>query len=232
MSNLMDMAAAYPQDPSLKGKDRMFGTFPNCYHFGYRCSVKVTELPDESPEVRDILGLNAFRVGEPAIHISGLDSYGSPVGAQQILALGMYEVIWDTPDGKMPRQPNSSMGGLGFEKPEPCVIVGGGCSFAFFTDPEYSLTLRSVFAYRPVCWCPNGHMGSFTPRDLCERMDEISNRVNTWDRLAQNGQHLRAVRRLLECAIQYNWKIDGSELIRYSRWSYRWSSAEAGKSPI
>ena len=222
------MAAVYPQSAKLTGKERMFGVFPNCAHFGYRCSVKVTELPDESPEVRDILGLNSFRVRESAVHISGLDSYGQPVGSRWIKALGMYEVIWDTPDGKMPRTPNSSMGGLGFEKPEPCVIVGGDPSYPFFSDPEYFLTLRSVKECYPPGWTANLHMGHFTPRDLCERMDEIRNQDpnRITSTLAKETQHLRAVRRLLEEAIHREERIDGAELIRYDRWSYRWSQTE------
>jgi len=31
------------------------------------------------------------------------------------------------------------------------------------------------------------------------------------------------VRRLLEEAIQREERVDGAELIRYDRWSYRWS---------
>lgn len=217
--NLDHMAGVYPQPPGLTGEDRIFGTFPDQRIFGYRCSIQVEKLPDEHCSLVDILGFYSFRVGELAIHISGLNSCGEVVGARRIEALGMYKVLWNTPDGKKPREPHSSMGGPGFDGPEPMVIVGDTLHHAMWTNCEYFVTLRGLHSLRPAGSVGDTGTALFTPSEVCKAMDKRrKNRFSSYD----EPQHTRAVRRLIEDAMRCGETIDGDELIRYSRWSYRW----------
>lgn len=211
--NLDHMAGVYPQPPGLTGEDRIFGTFPDQRIFGYRCSIQVEKLPDEHCSLVDILGFYSFRVGELAIHISGLNDYGEVVGAHRIEALGMYKVLWNTPDGKKPREPNSSMGGPGFDGPEPMVIAGDTLHHAMWDGCKYFVTLRGIHSlFRSV----------FTPRDVCQAADKIrKNDFSTFD----EPQHTRAVRRLIEDAIRINATINGDTLCRHGRWAYQWKAS-------
>ena len=215
-------ASIYPPPP---GRPRVFGLFENQIIMGYKCSIKCEQVPDGDARCVDMLGMaGAFRVGGLAIHISGLNSYGYPVDARHIDAIGIYEIVWPG-DGKKPHEPNSSFSGFGCDGPEPAVILGGEMKHAMWSACDYFATLEGIYRW-------GREKGDFTPKDICTEIDKLSRR-NTWDRLAESPQHTRAVRRLLEAAVglsnhnipSVSGKIGCTMIERVGRWAYRWHDA-------
>ena len=207
--------SVYPQAPGLTGEARYFGLFPGQRIMGYSCSIKTDKLPDGAPQAVDILGLpGTFRVGELAIHISGLNSFGERVGARQIKAIGMYQIIFATPDGKKPKEKNTSFGGTGVDEPEACVIVGDHYHHAMFSSCDHFVTLRGIHA---LC-----HQGPFHPVAVCEHIDEVRAKTRFPSTFRKETQHVRAVRRLLEDALMCGEEISGQRIERTGRWNYRW----------
>ena len=99
--------------------------------------IKIKQLPDSGDQAKDMLDVSSSRIAEPAIHISGLNSYGEMVRSRSINAIGTYEVIWKTPDGKKPHGPNMSLVGMGCDGPEPCVIVGEAWHHVMYLSCDY-----------------------------------------------------------------------------------------------
>ena len=204
------------------GRPRVFGVFENQQIMGYKCSIKCEQAEDGDERFIDMLGMaGVFRVGGMAIHISGLNSYGYPVGARIINAIGIYEIVWPG-DGKKPHEPNSSFGGLGCDGPEPTIITGGEMKHAMWSACDYFVTLEGVYRW-------GRGLQEFTPKDICVAIDKRQRR-NTWDRLAESSQHTRAVRRLLEESVglsnhnipTVSGKVGSTEIQRVGRWAYRW----------
>jgi hypothetical protein len=218
--------AVHPQPAGLVGKDRVYGTYGNQMLFGYPCSIRTIEIPDGDPRVIDAMGYaGTFRVGELAMHISGFNSYGAKAGAGRIEAIASYEVLWQTPDGRIPREKNASFGGLGCEGPDICAIVGDPMHHAMFHEASYSVTLRGIHQWRKGDYYEYASCAyfGFSPEDVCARVDEVRASGIYPTKFARQKQHTTAIRRLIEDAMRLGASIDGEELIRYDRWRYRWT---------
>jgi hypothetical protein len=223
---MMDpMCSVYPQAPGLKGEDRYFGLFPNQRIMGYRCSIKTVKLPDGDPGAIDLLGLaGMFRVGELVVHISGRTNFGAQCWGSAIIALGTYQMIFDTPDGKKPVEKNSSFGGMGVDGPDVCCISGDTEHHAMFSECDYFVTLRGL-----KLWAENR---KWAPIEVCRYVDDVRNKTRTERQMksdfAVGRQHTSAIRRLAETAISIKATIDGYHLEQVRRGCFVWREIPSG----
>lgn len=224
LTRRLDSLYTVPIDAT--GDERIYGTFTEQRILGYPCTIKVDEVSDNNPAVRDMLGQAAVMRGDAAIHISGLDPFGKKTGPGFIRAIGNVEVEFS-----LPSQKEDPPAGLGCRGPEVAVIVswdsdemGNGHRsdiwqhHSLFSGVDHWITLRGLLG-----WCKGSsriYEFGFTPRDVCEAIDRIGRREGCM-RTAGDRQHESAVRRLLETLVDVqNTKLDGFMLGRSGRWNY------------
>ncbi len=215
----------YKVPDTAAGRDRIYGSFPGCRILGHDCTITIDELPDRDPQVADLGGNGTvFRRGGYAIHISGLDPYGTKTGPGFIRAIGLYSIRWHDTD--------SPPAGLGWRRPEPAAIVSWdgdvtGRShrtdewqhFAMFERCRSIVTLDGIVDLLHTRY---GHDRPFRPLTICQLLDAVHGRSADDIMSYTDKQHVRAVRRLLEAAVDVrNQYVNSDYTVRRSgRWAY------------
>lgn len=196
---IRNCGSLYTVSENAIGEERIYGMFKNQRILGYPCDIECWHVEDNDSGVLDILGYDCVQRGDSAIHVSGLDPYGSKTGPGFIRAIGKQKIHWCYEQHQ--KDPPT---GLGCREPEVCIIVSWDADTSgrghrddliwqhhvFWSAAKTFLTLRGVHT-----WWRENTFQAFTVHDLAERIDQ---KRPYYLRTAGKQQHERAFRRLLE----------------------------------
>lgn len=221
--------SVYVVPDNAAGDARVFGRFDSQRILGYPCSIVVDPLDDHDPQTADIFGRGGvFHRHGIAIHISGKDPFGKRTGPGFIRAIGAYAIDW------LGRE--SPCAGLGCRHAETAAIVtwdgditGRGHRddrwqhHALWSDSRGYITLAGLLEW----WRGDRERRTFTPRDVLAWIDNERGDApgSTLSLTSPDGQHTRAVRRLLESSVGVSNNGLPATLRRMGRWSYCWEVA-------